>query len=540
MSRVPAVSGFSRPPIAILGVPLENVTAAETMDLIEQMIASRRPHYIVTANVDFLTQAAADVELRRILFDSDLALCDGTPVLWASRFLGNPLPERVAGSDLVPLVIEAASKKGYRLFFLGSTPETGQTAMAKLRERFPGLKATHYSPPFRHLLEMDHDEITRRIREANPDVLFVCFGCPKQEKWMAMHHRSLGVPVSMGVGGTLDFLAGHLKRAPKWMQRTGTEWVFRLAQEPRRLLKRYVKDFWVFGVGIAAQWWRLRLRQARRSAGASTPLGHPTPGVPTPASHSAMVTDAGVAVNFSQPAMTANESGASSERFLRVSLPARFDCAATRADPAFVARILADGRHCFVDMSSVQLLDSTGIGVLIRLRKSLRAARRHLILISPSRRVSRALAMMRLETFFDSAPDESGAMRILEDRDAELRAVVDPAAPAAIAWRGEVTASNAPEVWERTKAALSAASSGALVIDLSRLRFIDSTGLGLMVRARKFAEQQGGRVAFSTPGRTVRNVIRVAGLETMLFAPSRGGEPGPVAVLDGSPSACVT
>src|SRR5437868_3812546 len=109
-------------PIAILGVPFDNVTTAQTVAMVERMVASRQPHYIVTANVDFLVQAREDVELRRILLDAHLVLCDGTPLVWASRLLGNPLPERVAGSDLVPLLIETAAGKKFRLFFLGAAP----------------------------------------------------------------------------------------------------------------------------------------------------------------------------------------------------------------------------------------------------------------------------------------------------------------------------------------------------------------------------------------------------------------------------------
>src|SRR5688572_12900608 len=192
-------------PIAILGVPFDNVSTAETLRIIDDMVASRRPHYLATANVDFLVQAMHDVELRRILFDAHLVLCDGTPLVWASKLLGNPLPERVAGSDLVPLLMKAAAEKGYRPFFLGATEDSAKKAIANLSAKYPALEmAGYYSPPFNKLLEMDHEEITRRITEAKPDMLFVGFGCPKQEKWIAMHYRSLGVPVSVGIGGTID------------------------------------------------------------------------------------------------------------------------------------------------------------------------------------------------------------------------------------------------------------------------------------------------------------------------------------------------
>ena len=251
------------PPIAILGVPFDNVTTRGAIELIETMIQSDRPHYLVTANVDFLVQAQSDIELRRIFFDADLVLCDGTPLLWASKLLGNPLPERVAGADLVPLLIRQSELKGYRIFFLGATPESAAKAVDNMRQQFPALNiAGFYSPPFNKLLEMDHDEIRRRILEARPHLLFVSFGCPKQEKWIAMHYRSLGVPVAVGVGATIDFLAGQVRRAPMWMRRGGVEWIYRMAQEPRRLAGRYFKDLRVFGTSMVRQWWRLGRKKA--------------------------------------------------------------------------------------------------------------------------------------------------------------------------------------------------------------------------------------------------------------------------------------
>jgi len=206
-----ALGRQTNPPIAILGIPFDNITISRALERIAEMVESRRPHYLVTANVDFLVQAQTDIELRRILFDAHLVLCDGTPLVWASRLLGNPLPERVAGADLVPLLIRVAAQRGYRLFLLGATPESAQRAVTNLYRQHPDLIiAGHYSPPFNKLLEMDHDEIKRRITEAAPDLLLISFGCPKQEKWIAMHYRSLGVPVAVGVGATIDFLAGQV------------------------------------------------------------------------------------------------------------------------------------------------------------------------------------------------------------------------------------------------------------------------------------------------------------------------------------------
>src|SRR5262245_38843391 len=156
---IPERSYYANPPIAILGVPFDNVTTGETVEAIGRMVSSRSPHYLVTANVDFLVQAQEDVELRRILFDAHLVLCDGTPLVWASRLLGNPLLERVAGADLVPLLLRVAAERKYRLFLLGASQESAWSAIKNLQTKFPNLIiAGSYSPPFRQLLEMDHDE----------------------------------------------------------------------------------------------------------------------------------------------------------------------------------------------------------------------------------------------------------------------------------------------------------------------------------------------------------------------------------------------
>src|SRR3954451_25290663 len=132
----PLTNSTMAAPVAILGVPFDSVTTAETIEIIARLIESGEPHYIATANVDFLVQAAKDVELRRILFDAHLVLCDGTPLLWASRLLGNPLAERVAGADIVPLLIRVAAERGYRIFLLGARPETAQRAVANLRQQY--------------------------------------------------------------------------------------------------------------------------------------------------------------------------------------------------------------------------------------------------------------------------------------------------------------------------------------------------------------------------------------------------------------------
>jgi N-acetylglucosaminyldiphosphoundecaprenol N-acetyl-beta-D-mannosaminyltransferase len=425
------------------------------------MIASRQPHYLVTANVDFLVQAQADAELRRVLNEAHLVLCDGTPLVWASRLLGNPLPERVAGSDLVPVLLKLAAEKMYRVFFLGATLDSVEQAVSRLKEQYPSLNlAGHYSPPFRRLLRMDHEEIKRRIKEAQPDLLFIAFGCPKAEKWMSMHYRDLGVPVVMGVGGTIDFLAGKVKRAPRWMQRAGMEWIFRMACEPRRLFRRYMGDLWGFGWRIALQWLFLQW------------IPH--------LSHHAR------------------------ERVGRCWDATRYV-----------------GRHCIVDLSDVPFVDSTDVGILIEVQKKLRAAGRHFVLASINPGVQRALALMGLEHHFTVASDVTAAERVIETLSSEESTMVTRDArekTPGLEWRGEITAATAVQFWERTKALISnVAKPSPVAIDLSNARFVDSSGVTTMVRIQRWAWSQGKKVVFTGASPGVRTALRKAELELLLL-----------------------
>jgi N-acetylglucosaminyldiphosphoundecaprenol N-acetyl-beta-D-mannosaminyltransferase len=488
-------SAALRPPIAILGVPFDNVTKTEAIELIEGMIASRKPHYLVTPNVDFLVQARKDVELRRVLFEAHLVLCDGTPLVWASRLLGNPLPERVAGADLVPLLIQVAALKRYRLFLLGAEPESALCAVTRLKQEHPGLNIVgHYSPPFNRLLEMDHDEIKDRIIKAEPDLLFVSFGCPKQEKWVAMHYRQLGVPVTAGVGATIDFLGGQMKRAPIWMQRSGTEWVFRLAQEPPRLFRRYATDLWVFSTSILPQWWELRSRSKWS------------------------------AVHMDKFASSGLVRLAHKRPWHQAQCPARLDLAGTIQHANFASEILDQDKNCVLDMRSTVFVDSTGVGWLIRMYKRLHAQGRQLVLLSPTTAVRRALNMMRVADFFQIARNELTISRLLHDNAIGIATDRCTAqTPASfLRWHGEITAANAEAVWESTQRFLMRPSpNGTKKIDLSKVRFIDSTGLGLMVRAKKSSLELQETLHFVGLQPPVRNVLRLARLEDFLLGHTR-------------------
>jgi N-acetylglucosaminyldiphosphoundecaprenol N-acetyl-beta-D-mannosaminyltransferase len=248
-----------RQTVAILGIPVDILDTSQTLQRLEQFILSRRFHQIATANTDFLAKAMHDPELKHILQVADMVVADGMPLVMASRWLRVPLPERVTGADLVPRLAGMAAQKGYRLFMLGAKPEVAASAKARLESNYPGIQIVGcLSPPVGHVVTMDNETILRQIETARPDILLVAFGNPKQEKWIHMHRNRLQVPVCIGVGGTFDFLAGSVARAPVWMQRSGLEWLYRFRQEPRRLWRRYRDDILFFARYMTLQLWGMR------------------------------------------------------------------------------------------------------------------------------------------------------------------------------------------------------------------------------------------------------------------------------------------
>jgi N-acetylglucosaminyldiphosphoundecaprenol N-acetyl-beta-D-mannosaminyltransferase len=225
------------------GVPVDDVLMDEALQRIEEMIQKGGTHQVATANVDFLVHATKDPEYRRILCMCDLVVADGMPIVWASRLFGIPLRERVAGADMVPQLVRLAGLKGYTIFLLGATPEVAEAAERQMRILSPNVRVVgRLSPPVKPLDQFDNDSILAEIDSVKPDILLVAFGSPKQEKWISRNRHRLNVPVCIGIGGTLDFMAGTVKRAPMWMQKSGMEWLFRMCVDPQRLIPRYFND----------------------------------------------------------------------------------------------------------------------------------------------------------------------------------------------------------------------------------------------------------------------------------------------------------
>lgn len=230
--------------IEFLNTYIDNLTASEAKNAVDSLIQAGGNHYVVTPNSDIVVKMQDDTELKEICDKADLILTDGQIVVKLSRYLGNPIKERVCMTDFVWDVFDLAIKKDYRVFLFGGKEDVLFKATENIKKRLPELNIVDsYSPPFgfeknEEMLE----EANRRIKASDADILIVFLGCPKQEKFIYQNKDKYQVPISITMGGCVDFIAGKVKRAPIWMQNIGLEWFYRFLQEPKRMFRRYFVD----------------------------------------------------------------------------------------------------------------------------------------------------------------------------------------------------------------------------------------------------------------------------------------------------------
>jgi N-acetylglucosaminyldiphosphoundecaprenol N-acetyl-beta-D-mannosaminyltransferase len=345
----------------------------EAVSAIEDQIREGGFHQVATANVDFLKNALADDRVRDILCSCDMVVPDGMPVIWMSHLLGTPLKERVGGIDLVERLADVSARRGYGIFLLGASEATSHRAAKILRQRHPNLRIVdRYSPEPQPLDKMNHEEILRRIEEAKPEILLVAFGNPKQEQWISMHRDRLKVPVCIGVGGTLDSLSGRMRRAPRWMQRAGLEWLHRTMQEPRRLAMRYLTDA-VCMVRHLPVYLASTATQPKRSS-------HPN----------IVVHQIG---NTQLIAMIGNLSGSALIEFNACSQSA-----------------CERGMNIVLDMSETGFMGPESLGSLIRLESQMRRRREQLWLAEMPAHLSRVLRAGQLHNYFMTTTMVSDAL----------------------------------------------------------------------------------------------------------------------------------
>lgn len=230
--------------IKFMNTCIDNLTMSETLNEIDKLIQKKKCSYVVTPNVDHIVRLEKDEELQKVYKNASLVLTDGKPLIWISKWYKTPIKEKISGSDLFPRVCQLAANKNYTIYLLGAAEGVADTAARNLKKKYPGLNIVGtYSPPFGfEKNEQEMNKIKTQIQDVHPDILIVGLGCPKQEKFMYYHCKELGVPISFGLGASIDFEAGNIKRAPKWMSNHGLEWLYRFSKEPKRLFKRYFVD----------------------------------------------------------------------------------------------------------------------------------------------------------------------------------------------------------------------------------------------------------------------------------------------------------
>ena len=258
---MPVTDPVAPPPTAsVLGVPLAVTDYTGTMDWMDATIAARRKGYICVAATHTVVACQDDPDLREAVLGAALVVPDGQPVVWAMNALGHDLRDRVYGPDLMANYCERSALNGTRMFLYGGRNQGALVQLAlNLRRRYPGVQIVGgYCPPFRELTGEERDAVVAEINHARPDVVWVGIGVPKQEKWMASMRDRLDASVLVGVGAAFDFHAGLVPQAPSWMQSSGLEWLYRLAQEPRRLWRRYLTYSPRFVLGFARQYARHR------------------------------------------------------------------------------------------------------------------------------------------------------------------------------------------------------------------------------------------------------------------------------------------
>lgn len=470
--------------LCILGVPFHNLTFEEAVQWSVDRMKSGQPALIATANTDFLQQARKDPELQRILFESDLIIADGMPIVALSRFFGPKLKERVTGSDITPMLAEACSRNNLSIFALGGADGVAEKAAEKLKAVNPELKvAGTYSPPYAELIEMDNTEIIEKVTKVQPDLLLIAFGAPKQEKWAKMNLDKLKVPLLIGVGGTLDFLAGTQSRAPKWVQRLWLEWFWRMCSDPKRLLKRYANNIG-FMTSILLHTIRIRV---------FTPASRP--------SIIAIPEDP----KISQLQLTRLETADEQHAWLDI------------------LDNLSRKNALLLDLRHTHWLNSLEIGALLSAARICKKREKALRLINVPRKISAQLALYRLDIYLKTVTDSKQLAEITEKQNeisiiSETLQSNQTSSELRIPLPTELTVAEIDRFREQTeKLKMEHPDLSKIRIEAEKLEFLDSSAIGYLLNLKRKADSKN--IAFEITGLhgTALQVLKVVKADRLLL-----------------------
>lgn len=491
---------MQRDTVIILGIPIDNLTLDQAVERIMGMVEGYRrdgvPRLVATVNVDFIVNTLTweqggirHPELLDILRRADMVTADGMPVVWMSMLLGCPLAERVTGADMVPALATAANRRNISLFLLGGRTGIGQRAADILVRNNPGLKIAGVSSPFVYTegekladFETADAAIVEEINAAQPDILLIAFGNPKQELWFARNAPRLKVPVSIGIGGTFEFIVGTVSRAPNWVQQAGLEWIYRIMMEPRRLWKRYAVGLAKFGLHAWPAISAYRKGRARYAVHASN-LGN------------------------AGPVMRMEED------VCIIAMPNRLDALAAKKLEPVIDESGKQYRHLIFSFEQVELVDSSGLGFLVGLwRRNLEQGRPlNLVAVSPTIfeffRFNRVADLFRERLFSDQ---KQAIQRIRQDNPgARLPAAVSylQNGTAILALRGRLDAAAMKKFpFDDVLAQLDGRDC---IMDLTGLDFADSSGLVAFHRIQRHVIGDGHTCTLCAPNDAILQLLRL-------------------------------
>ncbi len=462
-------------PTAVLGIPLDNLTMGEAIEkvfsMIERYSADRKPKLVCTVNTDFVVntlrwslQKARHPELLDILRKADLVTADGMPLVWTSTLLGSPLKGRVTGADLVPELAREAAQRGKSVYLLGGRGEVAQRAARTLKTHYPGLNIAGCDCPFVHIegeplidaLETDLP-IVERINASGADILLIAFGNPKQELWFERNRHRLEVPVSIGIGGTFEFITGSIQRAPAWMQRTGLEWLFRLTQDPKRLWKRYLVDLVKFGIliwpSILYGSCRKQILQWRKDNQKGCEIRHEW-------------------IRHDK------------KEALLVNMPAAVNLSSSAILKGILEDRTAEDMPIILDFSDVSFIDAHGFGLLLNLYSS--GMNVYLAGLSPA--VKRFFSLGRMshlfsERIFAGIPDALTAARDETPGSLLSHEVIQDERTSVVRFSGELT--ERQTAGKDLSEIVRAVNKPRCTMDLSGIRRIDSSGIIFILKLHR-------------------------------------------------------
>jgi N-acetylglucosaminyldiphosphoundecaprenol N-acetyl-beta-D-mannosaminyltransferase len=469
------------PMVVLLGLPFHDATLEETLTYCHAAMLGNEPRYLVTANMDFAAQAYEDPDLKKIVFFADRIVCDGMPLIWLSKFFGYALRERVAGSDMVPRLLEICGKDRLPVYFFGTDLDTLAEAKVTVEHHYPGLKVVGIdSPPFGAVIEWDNDALCAKMKASGAKLLLVCLGCPKQERWIFAHHRECGIPLSIGVGASLDFITGKQKRAPVWMQKSGLEWFWRMSGNPSRLVSRYAKDLVFLIVGS----WRQHRFYLNRSS-FTQPLNQQASLVEEPSIPM-------VRIRWVGELQLKNMSRAPLPEVIKTPV--------------------------ILHASAVSFIDNSGLGHFTKLVRRCRAAGQLLFVVNPSHLFKSAIHAVRMESLYQTVETEDEALGLIEKYHTHSSAekVLDDG----VVWVSFDCSLDALYYNEMILILESAITShdniSALIVDLRNVSFIDSRAVGGLIRAWKQVAAGDGKMFLAGASTGVREIINLLRLDKIL------------------------